>query len=74
SWSHFSSCRRKTRPLVSGSVSRHQRHDPQQLDGVNRVWLLQTGGTSVPIPLTDSSLHLAARYPAGDLTVALYQR
>jgi hypothetical protein len=31
SGSHFSSCRRKTRPSVSGPVSRHQRHDPQHL-------------------------------------------
>lgn len=27
----FSSCRRKTRPHVSGPTHRHQPHDPQQL-------------------------------------------
>jgi hypothetical protein len=38
------------------------------------VWLVETGGTSVPVPLADSGLHLAAAYPAGDIAVALYER
>jgi mannosyltransferase len=46
----------------------------QRLDGVSRVWLVETGGTSVPVPLADSGLHLAAVYPAGDITAALYER
>jgi mannosyltransferase len=46
----------------------------QRLDSVSRVWLVETGGTSVPVPLADSGLHLAAVYPAGDIAVALYER
>jgi mannosyltransferase len=45
-----------------------------RLDGVSRVWLVETGGASVPVPLADSGLHLAAVYPAGDITVARYER
>ena len=46
----------------------------RRLDGVSRVWLVETGGTSVPVPLADSGLHRAAAYTAGDITVALYER
>jgi hypothetical protein len=46
----------------------------RRLDGVSRVWLVETGGTSVPIPLADSGLRLAAVYAAGDVAVALYER
>jgi mannosyltransferase len=46
----------------------------RRLDGVSRVWLVETGGTSVPVPLAGSGLHLAAVYPAGDITVTLYER
>jgi mannosyltransferase len=46
----------------------------RRLDGVSRVWLVETGGTSVPVPLADSGLHLAAVYPAGDIAVARYER
>jgi mannosyltransferase len=46
----------------------------RRLDGVSRVWLVETGGNSVPVPLADSGLHLAAVYPAGDIAVALYER
>jgi mannosyltransferase len=46
----------------------------RRIEGVSRVWLVETGGTSVPVPLADSGLHLAAVYPAGDIAVALYQR
>jgi mannosyltransferase len=46
----------------------------RRLDGVSRVWLVETGGNSVPAPLADSGLHRAAVYPAGDITVTLYAR
>jgi mannosyltransferase len=46
----------------------------RRLDGVSRVWLVETGGRSVPVPLVDSGLRLAAVYPAGDIAVALYER
>jgi mannosyltransferase len=46
----------------------------RRLQGVSRVWLVETGGNSVPVPLADSGLHRGAVYPAGDITVALYQR
>ena len=45
-----------------------------RLDGAGRVWLVETGGTSVPVPLADSDLHLITVYPAGNITVALYGR
>jgi mannosyltransferase len=46
----------------------------QRLDGVSRAWLVETGGSSVPVPLAHSGLHLVAVYPAGDIAVALYER
>jgi mannosyltransferase len=46
----------------------------RRLDGVGRVWLVDLFRKSVPFPLADSGLHLAAVYPAGDITVALYER
>lgn len=46
----------------------------QRLYDVGRVWLVETGGASAPAPLAAAGLHLAAVYPAGDITVALYQR
>jgi mannosyltransferase len=45
-----------------------------RLDGVSRVWLVETGGSSVPVPLAGSGLHRAAAYRAGDITVAVYAR
>jgi hypothetical protein len=39
SWRYFSSCRRRTRPLASGSTGRHQPHDPQQVAAVAGLWL-----------------------------------
>lgn len=45
-----------------------------RLDDVSRVWLVETGGNSMPAPLVDSGLHLTAVYPAGDIAVVLYQR
>ena len=46
----------------------------RRLDGVGRVWLVETGGNSVPAPLAGSGLHLVAVYPAGDITVTSYER
>jgi mannosyltransferase len=46
----------------------------RRLAGVRRVWLIETGGADVPVALADSGLHRAAVYPAGDITVALYER
>jgi mannosyltransferase len=46
----------------------------RRLDGVSRVWLAGLFRNSVPFPLAGSGLHLAAVYPAGDITVALYER
>ncbi len=43
-----------------------------RLDGVSRIWLVETGGTSVPALLAERGLHQAAIYRAGDITVALY--
>ena len=43
----------------------------RRLDAVGRVWLVETGGTTVPAALT--GMHKIAMYPAGDITVALYQ-
>jgi mannosyltransferase len=42
-----------------------------RLDAVDRVWLVETGGTTVPAALT--GMHKIAMYPAGDIIVALYQ-
>jgi mannosyltransferase len=64
-------------PSASGTRRGTETDQPalaQRLDGVSRVWLVETGGNSVPIPLADSDLHLAAVYPAGDITIALYER
>jgi mannosyltransferase len=46
----------------------------RRLDGVNRVWLVETGGNTVPAPLTAGGLHRVAVFPAGDVLVTLYQR
>jgi mannosyltransferase len=46
----------------------------RRLDGANRVWLVETGGSGVPRPLADSGLHRVVSYPAGDVSVSLYQR
>jgi mannosyltransferase len=46
----------------------------RRLAGVSRVWLVGLFRNSVPFPLAGSGLHLAAVYPAGDITVALYER
>jgi mannosyltransferase len=46
----------------------------RRLDHVSRVWLVETGGNSVPGSLAENGLHLAATYPAGDIDIALYQR
>jgi hypothetical protein len=43
----------------------------RRLDAVDRVWLVETGGTTVPAALT--GMHKIAMYPAGDIIVALYQ-
>lgn len=46
----------------------------RRLQGVSRVWLVETGGPSVPAALTDSGLHRVALSHADDITVALYER
>lgn len=46
----------------------------RRIGGVSRVWLVELAGTSVPVALADSTLHRAAGYPEGDVTVTLYQR
>lgn len=64
-------------PSASGTLrgtETDQATQVRRIDGASRVWLLRTGGTSVPAPLADSGLHLAAAYPAGTITVALYER
>ena len=43
----------------------------RRINGVDRVWLIETGGTSVPTVLT--SMHKTATYSAGDIIVDLYQ-
>jgi mannosyltransferase len=45
-----------------------------RLDDAKRVWQVELEGDTRAAPLTDSGLHLAATYPAGDITVVLYQR
>lgn len=64
-------------PSASGTL-RGTETDPatlgRRIAGVSRVWLVELAGTSVPVPLTDSALHRVAGYPAGDVTVTLYQR
>lgn len=64
-------------PSVSGTLRDAETDQvtlSRRLDGTDRVWLVETGGTSVPVPLADSGLRVAATYPAGDITVTLYQR
>jgi mannosyltransferase len=46
----------------------------RRLNGASRVWLVELDGNSVPGPLADSGLHLAAGYRAGGIAVALYER
>ncbi|HEX4224683.1 MAG TPA: glycosyltransferase family 39 protein [Pseudonocardiaceae bacterium] len=64
-------------PAASGTLTGIDTDRPtliRRLDGINRVWLVETGGNAVPAPLADSGLHLAALFPAGNVLVALYQR
>ncbi|WP_328609126.1 hypothetical protein OG943_08385 [Amycolatopsis sp. NBC_00345] len=64
-------------PSASGTL-RGTRTDPatlaRRLDGVSRVWLIETGGKRLPGPLAGRGLHLARVYPADNITVALYER
>ncbi|SEP38841.1 glycosyltransferase family 39 protein [Amycolatopsis saalfeldensis] len=46
----------------------------RRIAGVSRVWLIETGGKQLPGPLAGRGLHLAALYPADNVTVALYAR
>jgi mannosyltransferase len=64
-------------PSASGTlrgIETDQASLTRRLDGVSRVWLVETGGTRVPGPLVDAGLHLAAAYSAGNIAVVLYQR
>ena len=64
-------------PAASGTltgVETDQATLIRRLDGAHRVWLVETGGNAVPAPLAASGLHLAAVFPAGNVTVTLYQR
>jgi hypothetical protein len=45
----------------------------RRLDGASRAWLVEMDGNSVPTPLADSGLHPVAVYPAGDITITLYE-
>ena len=61
-------------PSTSGTL-RGTETDPatlsRRIEGVYRVWLVETGGTSVPTALT--GMHKTAIYSAGDIIVDLYQ-
>jgi hypothetical protein len=59
-------------PSASGTL-RGTEADRLNLDGVSRVWLVETGGNSVPTPLTAIGMHHVVTYIAGDIIVALYQ-
>ncbi|ADJ45431.1 hypothetical protein AMES_3607 [Amycolatopsis mediterranei S699] len=58
-------------PSVSGTL-RGAEADHVNVDGISRVWLIETGGNSVPAPLT--GMHHVVTYPAGNVIVALYER
>lgn len=45
-----------------------------RLDDAQRVWLVDILGTEVPAPLSHSGLHRVSVYPAGDITISLYER
>ncbi|HEY2098714.1 MAG TPA: glycosyltransferase family 39 protein [Pseudonocardia sp.] len=45
----------------------------RRIEGACRVWLIETGGKNLPGPLAGRGLHLAAVYPADNVTVALYE-
>lgn len=58
-------------PGASGTL-RGVEADHVDVDGIGRVWLIETGGYSVPAPLI--GMHHVVTYPAGDVMVALYER
>jgi mannosyltransferase len=58
-------------PSASGTL-RGAEADHINLDGITRVWLIETGGNSVPAPLI--GMHHVVTYPAGNVIVALYER
>jgi mannosyltransferase len=64
-------------PAASGTlrgIDTSQATLARRLDGARRVWLVEMLGSNVPAPLADSALHRVASYPAGDITVFLYER
>jgi mannosyltransferase len=64
-------------PAASGTlrgIDTSQATLARRLDQARRVWLVEMLGTRVPVPLAHSGLHRVASYPAGDLTVSLYER
>jgi mannosyltransferase len=61
-------------PSASGTL-RGTETDPatltRRIDSVDRVWLIETGGTTVPTALI--GMHRVAMYIAGDVIVDMYQ-
>ena len=45
----------------------------RRIEGARRVWLIETGGKTLPGPLAGRGLRLVAVYPADNVTVALYE-
>lgn len=64
-------------PVVSGTLRGTETDRAtlsRRIDRVSRVWLVELEGAGVSVPLVDGGLHLIAVHPAGDITVALYER